>query len=348
MIRFLALCVALLLLYLGFGTIAQYDSPLHFSSLNYQIETTLFVFMIIFLLAGFTLILSFKIISLIFNIPSALKQKWHKQKLIKNNKALFDALTSLLMGDKEKSLSLVNGVMPNLCKESQNIAHLILAKAEDSFDKKISCLSELANQKEYSFYALKKLAKLLYENKQYNQAKDYALSAFNKSNEDAELVLTLIRIYASLKLWTKLPFIVSKLEQADKNLFVESSSEIAGFYCLAAKYQLEIQCDQDALEYLESALELKPDCTDAIVLFTELSTTMKNTQATLKVLKSAFLANPSFDIAKMYVANCKDSPEKIYKTFSSIADPKQYAGLFLALSSYLGLPKKISEIIDAK
>ncbi|MDC0865265.1 heme biosynthesis HemY N-terminal domain-containing protein [Rickettsiaceae bacterium] len=340
MIRFLILIISLLLLYLGFDAIASYDFPLYISALNYQIETTLFVFAVIFLLTGFFLMLLLKAVFLIFNTPNMLMRKWKNQRVSKSNKALLNSLIQLVIGDRQKSLSLIKRVASSSDKENKSTTNIILAETIDSSDKKISYLTNLLDEKEYSFYASKKLAEISYKSKQYEQAKNYALRAFNENDSDIYLMLLLIRIYAALELWAKCFFVVSKLEQSDKVLFMKCSLEISEFYYLAAKTELKNENDSEALEHLEYALEIRPDYIEALSLFTEISTNMKNTHAVLKVLESAFLANPSFEIAEIYIASCTDSPEIIYKTLAKIVSPKEHEGLFLAISGYLNLTIK--------
>ena len=348
MIKFLILCTVFLLLYLGFSAIGEYDSALQFTVLGYQIDTTLFTFITLFVAIQLVSMIFLKAIFLVFDMPKLLKRKWHQRKLQKINQKLLTVLAELLMGNKRRSITLINKLVPDLDDDNKEVVNLIMAEAEEGFDKKIQYLRNLLDKKHYSIYAAKKLAEIFYNNMHHKQAEECALKAFNEDDTDTELMLILIRIYASLVAWPKLVFIVSKLQRADSRLLEENSVEIASFYYAAAKSYLQSGVDDEALNYLESALELRPDYVEALNLFTELSINMKNTASVLKILKAAFSAKPCFDIARMYIANSRSSAEAVYGTLAGIAAPAKYPDLFLALAAYLGLIDKISEIKDPK
>ena len=76
-------------------------------------------------------------IFLIFDIPSIIKKKWHKRKLIKINKKLLYVLAELLMGNRKKSLSQTNSIINDIDEDNKEVINLVLAEAEPSFDKKI-------------------------------------------------------------------------------------------------------------------------------------------------------------------------------------------------------------------
>ncbi len=347
MIKFLILCTVFLLFYLGFKAIGEYDSALQCIILGYQVDTSLFTFVTIFVAIQLVLMIFLKMIFLVFNIPKLLKRKWQQKKLQKINQKLLTVLAELLMGNRSNSISLTNKLIPDLDGHNKEVMNLIMAEAEQGFDKKIQYLRNLLDKKHYSIYAAKKLAEIFYNNMHHKQAEECALKAFNEDDTDTELMLILIRIYASLGAWSKLVFVVSKLQRADSKLLEKKSEEIASFYYAAAKSYLQSD-DDEALNYLKSALDLRPDYIEALNLFTDLSINMKNTASVLKILKAAFSAKPCFEIAKMYIANSSSSAEAVYGTLAGIAAPVKYPDLFLALAAYLGLIDKILEIKDPK
>lgn len=348
MIRFLILCTLFFLLYLGFSAVGEFDSEFQFTVLNYQVETTLFTFIAVFIATQLVLMIVLKIIFLVFDMPSLIKKRWHKRKLQQVNKKLLNVLAELLMGNRKKSLEITNSIVSDLNGENKDVTNLIMAEAEEGFDKKIQHLRNLLNKKNYSVYAAKRLAEVFYNNSHHKQAEECALKAFNEDDTDPELMLILIRIYAALGLWPKLVFIVSKLRRTDIKLLEENATEIAGYYYAAAKSYLQFGSDNEAITYLESTFELKPDYTEALNLFTELSTNANNTAAILKVLKAAFSAKPCFEIARMYADSSRGSAEAVYGTLAGIATPANYPALFLALAAYLGLIEKINEIKEPK
>lgn len=348
MIRFLILCVVFFLLYLGFSAITEYDSSLEVSLLGYQLETTMFTSAAVFIAAQLILMIALKFIFLVFDIPTLLKKKWHKRKLVKVNKRLLNSLAQLLMGNRQQSLKITNSLVSDLDDDNKDVANLLLSETETGFDKRISYLRNLIDKKHYSVYAAKELAKIFYQNNHHKQAEECALKGFNEDDTDTELMLILIRVYSSLNLWPKLVFIVSKLQRADVELLDKHSEEIAGYYYAAAKFYLQSGADSDAIKYLESALELKPDYVEALSLFVELSNNVGNTASTLKVLKAAFAAKPCFEIARMFADNSKSSEDVVYGMLAGIADPSKYPALFLAMAAYLGLIEKIKTIKEPK
>ena len=80
MIRFLILCAVFFLLYLGFNTINDFDSNVNISVLDYQIETTVFTFLAIFLIAQLILMIVLKTVFLIFDLPFIISRNWYIKK----------------------------------------------------------------------------------------------------------------------------------------------------------------------------------------------------------------------------------------------------------------------------
>ncbi len=348
MIRFLILCIVFLLLYIGFNAIADYDFAIELIISDYQVTSTLFTFIATFFVTQIILMICLKSIFLVLDLPQILKNKWQKRKLQKVNQKLLIAIAELLMSNKSKSLGLTNKLIPSLDKTNNEVINLIKAEVAKDFEQKIQFLKKLLNKKHYSIYAAKKISELFYQNMHYKQAEEYALKAFNENDSDTEIIIMLIRIYSSLGAWNKLVFLTSKLQRANSKLLEKYSEEIAGYYFAAAKFHIQSGSNNECLNYLESALELKPDCLEALNLFTELSTNTKNTVIILKILKNAFLAKPCFEIARMYIASSRSSPDAMYGTLASLVLPSKYPDLFLALAAYLNLPDKIAEIKEQK
>ena len=115
MIRFLILCTVFFLLYLAFNAIGEFDSNLQLSVYGYEIESTLFTFGAFFIATQLVLMIVLKLIFLIFDIPSTIKKKWHKRKLIKINKKLLYVLAELLMGNRKifKNKSVFRRILKN-------------------------------------------------------------------------------------------------------------------------------------------------------------------------------------------------------------------------------------------
>ena len=348
MMKFLILCISFLLLYLGFNTIGEYDSPVKLEVLGYLIEITLFTFLSLFVVLQLILIIALKLIFLIFDLPSILKKRWYRRKLIKVNSRLLHVISELLMGNKTKAIKITNNILPELDAQNKDFVNLVLAEGEEIFDKKIQYYRNLIDKKNYSIYASKKLAEIFFYNNHSVEAEEFALRAFNEDDTNTEIMLILIKIYAKLGYWSKMVFIVSKLVRADKFLLEKNAEEISSYYYGASKHYLQAGSEEEARKYLESALEYKPDYIEALNLFMELLTNTNNSAHVLKVLKAAFSYRPSFETARMYADSSRSSAEAVYGTLAAIAAPTKYPAIFLALANYLGLKDKALEFNDQK
>jgi uncharacterized membrane-anchored protein len=341
MIRLLLLCTVFFLLYLAFSAMSQFDAKIYFSLYDYQIETTIFAFGTVFLASQLTLVILLRFIFLIFNIPTIIKKQWLKRKLQQLNIKLLRTISELLMGNKNKALDIIKKILPELGEENKNLVHLIKASRETQIDKKSYYLKTLVDKKHFSIYAAKSLATIAFLSGNYIKAEKYALKAFNEDDTNTDVIITLIRIYAKLANWSKMVFIISKLQRADSKLLSNKASEIATYYYSAAKSSLEIGDDTEAIKLLESALELKPDYLEALNLFVELNVNKQNTTSVLQIINSSFLIKPSFEIALMYINCSKDSAHDIYATLATIVNPVNHKGLFLAIAAYLDLSDNI-------
>lgn len=348
MIRFLFLCTLFFLLYLGFISISEFDSRINFSVYNYQIETTVFFFGTVFLAAQLILVIILKFIFLVFDIPTIIRKKWLKRKLHQINGKLLRAVAELLMGNKKQALDITKKILPDVEEENRDLTHLIKAAGEMSFDKKIYFLRTLVDKKYFSIYAAKSLAEQFFLNAHYSEAEEYAIKAFNEDDTNTDVMIILIRIYAKLSNWPRMVFIVSKLQRADSKLLEKNAREIASYYYNAAKSALELGEDVEAIKFLESSLELKPDYIEALNLFIELNVSMQNTANVLKILKAAFSVKPNFEIALMYIKCSKSSVSAVYGTLANIVNPNEHTALFLAIAAYLDLPEKIKDIKEPK
>ena len=346
MIRFLILSIAVFCLYFAFTSIINFDSQLVFNFYDYHIETTIFTFVVAFLAIQLALYITLKFIFLFFNIPTLIRKRWRRKKLQQINSKLFSAISELIMGNKEKSLSISKKLLPDIKNNNDkgNITNLILAETEKSFTKKANYLRTLANKKNYSIYAAKSLASIFYDNGYYNDAEEYAVKAFNEDDTDTSIMLLLIRIYAKLEMWGKLIFIMSKLQRANSKLLTENAREFAKYYYQAAKNSLILEEDEEAIALLKSALELKPDYIEALNLFTELNTNIKNSSTLRDILESAFSVKPCFEIAEIYIKCSDKSKDDIYNSLAKLAKADKHNVLFLAIAAYLDLPEKIREM----
>lgn len=348
MFRFLLLCIILFLLYIGFTYVTAYDTGVGFTVMNYQIETTLFTFGVVLLVGLLLLLMGLKFLFFIFDLPELIRARIKKNLLQRLNAKLLKAIAELLMGNRDRGLNLAAKVLEEQGGEDKDIEYLINAEKEEVFDQKVRYLRNLINRKNYSIYAARALAKIFYQNSHYAEAEEYAVKAFNEDDTDTKVMLLLIRIYAKMAIWSKMVFVVSKLQRADSKLLKSISDEVAQYYFLAAKSSLASEDDGEAAKYLESALELKLDYLEALILYTEIKTSMKSTPEVLKLLRTAYSLSPSFQIAELFIKSSSSSAEAIYNTLAGIADPREYNSLYLAIAAYLDLPDRIYELKNPK
>ena len=348
MFRLLLFCILFFILYIGFATLSVYDSEIIFSFLDYQIEITLFTFFVIPVIFTLLVLIVLKMMMFIFDLPLIIRNRIKRRHIEKMANKSILAFAYYFMGNKNLGLDTIIGVIKNNPEDNADILALILSEKETNIDDKISNLRKLLDKKNYSLYASKALAKIFYDNGHYSDAENYAVKAFNQNDTDIEGMQLLIRIYAKLARWNKLVFVVSKLTRAGKYALKEMREEIAEYYYMAAKNVLADEENLEAVKYLESALELKPDYIEALNLYTEIKLSIKSTHEALKVLKSAYKLSPSFEIAELYILASRCSPEAAYSSLANIVDPKCNTTLYLAIAAYLGLQDRIQEIKERK
>lgn len=348
MFRFLLLCVAFFLLYMGFTYVIAYDTHVSFALGNYLVETTLFTFGATLLIVLLLLLTGLKFLFFLFDLPQIIRNRLHKNKLQKLNSLSLKAIADLLMGKKDAALDIANKVIVENKEDNADILHLIKAEKAAAFDDKIRHLRALIDRKNYSLYATKKLAEIFYESSHFAEAEEYGVMAYNKDDTNTEIMLLLIRIYAKRADWNKMVYVVSKLQRADNALLESASEELAKYYFMAAKNALAAEDDAEAAKYLESALKLKVDYLEALTLYTEIKIGMKQTAEVLRILRIAYSYNPNFQIAELFIDSSRNSAEAKYNTLASIVDPKDNNGLYLAIAGYLNLPERINELQTSK
>ncbi|MGX6959822.1 MAG: heme biosynthesis HemY N-terminal domain-containing protein, partial [Rickettsia endosymbiont of Pentastiridius leporinus] len=253
MFRLLFICSIVLLLYFGFTLMQSFDSKVFISLYNYDIETT-FVFSIIaFLLLLVSCIIIVRFLILIIDLPIKIQNIFYNKKINNNRHSLVSAFAKYITGDKAKAGSIARKNLPAEDLENeQEFYNLILAETEEDIDAKIAYFQNLAKSKEFTFYSNKNLAKLYYDKSLYQEAENYAIKAYNLNEYDLDNLITLLHCYGELSLWTKFTFIANKLAKLYKKKAIANSSDIASYYLLAAKKEVDSNNISNALDYLES------------------------------------------------------------------------------------------------
>lgn len=341
MIRFLIICSVILLLYLSLSVVGEFDARVSFNVYDYIVESTLFTFITGFVLSLFAILIVLKVIFLIFEFPYLIKKRMHLRKNHRANHALVQSMVHLLANNKFKAAEISKKVERDLSVEHKDLYNLILAESEEDFDKKIDYYRLLFASKDYTYFAAKRLASIFARNGFYEQAEDYASKAFNINEFDSDVLVTLLYCYGNQKLWNKFVFIISKLARVDPKKLNEMSIVTSNYYVQAAKDTLEKGEDHQAMNYVESALELNPSNTEAVDFFLSLNLSLNRGQDNLKVLQNALSINPSFEIAEIFINASNEEPEQIYNKLANLIEPEKNRSLFLAVAAILNLPHKI-------
>lgn len=343
MIRLLIFCITFLLLYFSFSMLSQLDSRLTLNLYDYYIETTFFTFVILYILLTLCTAIFFKILFLIIDLPSNLKDIFFSKRASNDNYLLMKAMAEYVSGEKSKSLVTSQKISYRLSQENKVFHTLLLAEAELEPSVKIKYFQELEQSKDYIPFVTKRLAQIHYQNNMYEIAENYAVRSFNLNESDGETLEILLNCYAKLALWTKFVFVVSKLSRVDGQKLESIKNKIADYYVIAAKNILEANEEKDAIHYLESAIKLIPSHIEALNLYLHSS---RWNNKNIELLKIAFTESPSFEIIELYKKFSTNDSSKIYDDLANSVDPKQYLGLFLAIAAYLDLPEKIKNLKD--
>lgn len=328
-----------------FAFASKYDEAIKITLLGYNIDTSIFVFIAIFLLCQLAFFVFLRSVTLILSLPKILKQEWVARRSSKLQYSLVLSLANVIMKNSNESVRVSAKILDELDDEYKNFAYLILANSEEVFDIKLKHLRSLIDKKHFNKYACYELALVFMKNGYYTEAEKYAKKAFRDCEFDVQIIKTLIEIYVNLKEWPKMVMYISKLKKVN-NKFLESiAQEIAEYYYLAAKSSLEAGEDAQALKFLESSVELDVSNIPALNLFVELNINISMIPSAMKVVQASFANNPCFEVAEMYIKlSHEQNSTSIYDNLSKIVDVRKYSALFLVIATYLNLQDKIDLI----
>lgn len=348
MIRFLIVCAAFFIAYLGFSALAVFDSKIFVTAYNYSVETTIFSFIAVLLILVLLIAFALKTIFFIFDIPSLINKKLAASRNKKVTFGLIKALSYLLINNKSKSVEEVRKFAGTIKPEHKELFELLQAETADNFDHKIQHYRMLKSSTDYNYLAMKRLAQTFYSQGLYEQAVEYASVAFNANEHDQEIIEILINCYGKLSLWTKFTFMVQKFSKLELENQGNIQSVIANYYLIAAKDMLESGQDADAIGYLESALEFNPVFTPALDLYYALNINLHKASDNLEIVEDAFIANPTFELAEIYIKASDLPAQEIYENLAKLVDQKQYYPVFMTIAAYLNLPAKLEYLRAAR
>jgi uncharacterized protein HemY len=348
MIKFIVACIIFVLIYFAFAILVQLDVSVRITSNDYILNTTLFTLISFFITAIFATLIVLKISVSIFELPSFIREKLYARKAKKINYNLMQSMARLIMGDKNAASKIAFDIKDQCRPEVLEFSNLILAEVEQDFEQKIHYLKELAKLNSYKYFALKKLAQIFYNLSQYEQSKDYATLAFNINKYDFEVIETLIDCYARLSLWEQFLITTSKLNILGNQNVSYLQTKISEYYIIATHEMLKDKRDDEAIRYLELALEFNPISVEAIELYCLLNLSMHGVVQNIHIVEMAFAKNPSFELMEIYVKSSNLTPEEVYQKLENlVGHKKEYFALFLSIAAYLNLPEKFSPVQTA-
>lgn len=348
MIRFLIVCAAFFIAYLGFSALAVFDSKIFFTVYGYSVETTIFSFIAVLLILVLLISFALKMVFFVFDIPSLINKKLAASRSKKVTFGLIKALSYLLINNKPKSLEEVRKFTTSIKPEHMDLFELLQAETAVNFDHKIQHYRILKSSNDYNYFAMKRLAQTFYSQALYEQAIEYASGVFNANEHDQEVIEILINCYGKLSLWPKFTFMVQKLLKLERENSNNIDAVIAEYYLIAAKDMLESGQDADAISYLESALEFNPIFAPALDLYYALNVNLHKASDNLEVVEDAFIANPSFELAEIYIKASDLPAQEIYENLAKLVDQKQYYPVFMTIAAYLNLPAKLEYLRAAR
>lgn len=342
MIRVLIICIIFLLLYCGFVVLSQLDSVISFDLYNLYIETTVFTIVTFFILSLLCCFIVLKTIFSILDLPSKLKDFFYSRQITNNNYLLIQAMTEYIIGENSKAMSSMRKITDSLKSENKEFYRLFLAEIQEVPEKRIRLFQELEKSKSYSAFVTKRLAELYYQNSLYTIAEEYAVKSFNLNESDSKTVEILIDCYAKLSSWTKLAFLISKLNRLDLIKYNSIKNKLADYCVLAAKNMIDNDKEEDAIPNVELATKLVPSHYDALTLYFSLRNTKSSKN--IEILNAAFIDHPSFEIAQLYKQFSSMPPVEIYENLVKLINPNEHLGLFLSVAAYYDLPDKIAQL----
>lgn len=344
MMRLLLISATLLLLYLSLSVLYQFDSNIAITIYDYVIDITVFTLLLCIAIIFVVSLIILRLIISFFMIPITIKRYFQHKQAIKTTQILIHTLSAIAANDKSYAKTISKKLNHKTCHAYQELYNFIQAQVAQDFDEQVQYLKQLVSSKDFGYFALKRLAQVLYQNKLYAQSEKYALLAFNMMEIDTEILVILMNCYGNLRNWSKFAFMVSKLHKVNKNALIEVANKVSEYYFEAAKDSLTSKEDNAALRFLELSLQYNQTYIPALDLYCILNVNAQTPTRSAQLLKTVFATNPSFAIAQMYMKATDITADDIYNELSNQIDQEQHQDLLLAIAAYLDLPKQIAAL----
>jgi lipopolysaccharide biosynthesis regulator YciM len=347
MLKLLFILSFALAIYWGASSVWSEDYMVGIDFMTYHFEANILILASIILVFYYVLWFGVKLLYGALYLPATLRAKWNQQKLAKLDNALQHSLIKFLSDQNEAAVKNLLAILPDLEMKNREIYYLAQSIAHKDDITAITYYQQLLESKYAKNYAASKLAQIHYKSNSYNKAEEYALKSLTQEVSDAPVLMLLVKIYAAMHLWDKIPKIVSQMKESHQIFYRQNSEEIAKIYYEAAKHYLHIADDSKAQSYLEYALDANALNFQALNLYNEIMNNNGQRQDFIAMLQAAFSARPCFEIAQMFIANSSDEPLDKYRALVALVPVGKYPEIFLAISAYLGLNDEAQNIIQA-
>jgi uncharacterized membrane-anchored protein len=348
MIRLLTLTLFVLMLYFGFSIASTYDTNVQLQFLDYVVSISSFFLIGSLIISGVFIAFISKILAIIINAPKLISNRIKTSQLQHSMRGIMDAYGLAISGDPDSAKKVIDRAKMNLQDDFAIHPHLILSVIDPSPEQRTYHLRYLLDSSEYKGFAAKGLARYFLGHKYYQQALDYAEQALHLRSDDSELLEMLIELYASMLMWDQFEEMVVRLGKIDPYRLKAYSESIAHLYFVAAKEALASGSDDQAIYYLEQAMIYKIDFLDAASILFPLLINTGNMGRSRQFLRAAFAANPSFELFELYAKSGDEKAPEVYSELAMLADPKNNVGLFIAITTCLGMHDEAKRLIEAR
>jgi len=347
MTKFLGVIILFALLYLVVIAISKYDATLSILLLDYRVDISLLLFIILLIIVICASTLGVRILTIILKTPYMIAAKLAGYKKNSHTKLVLDAYANIVMG---KTLAAHNSIakIDHQSSYSEFIDHINLLRvvSNQNSERNTALLHNLLSNKQYHDFAAKTLAKKLYDQGLYQQSLSFIEHASIDSSINKETMHLLILLYANLNMWDNCTNYITRFVGIFKEITKVEKDEISSIYLKCAKYYLAQGEEGNALGFLEKALEYNPIAIEAIELFCTINLSLGQKQRNVAILEMAFAAAPSFELFDLYHQSSTMDAEEVYDTLYNLADNRNYKDVFLAMAAYLKLYDKVDILLS--
>lgn len=255
--------ILVILSYIIFLFLSAYDNNLHMEFYGYEVNISVWIFILGILL--FNVLLSNIIfgIKYILNLPTLIKSKLYDSFHTKENERILEALYLLFTNNKDKARYIFNKLGKKVEEANNKYFQLLSFHFSNNDEDKILALKQI---EPVNSFVYQNLALITSKNNNLTSALEYINKALDMDNDNIEALKIALDIYMQLREWEKADFIIEKLI----NLSKDHIDNVSIAYREAAEYYNEHNNYKYALSYLSKALNYYPIDVKALKLYQKL------------------------------------------------------------------------------